>query len=123
MKKYLSLSLLPLLLAGCQIQKFNQPPQWASAVTSHARFFGLDASIPVSSGVSVGVKIGWGSTTWSVVPCSTNRVYAATVSDTFSIGQELNPFSTSIKEDVQTGWEPDNTPVPRLQLFPSPQTP
>ena len=119
MKKLLLL-ILPLLAAGCQIERFNQPPQWASAVTAHSRFFGIDASIPIGGGVSIGAKVGWGSQTWSVIPCSTNRVYAATSSDTFKIGQDLNPFSTTITEDVQTGWDPGNVPVPRLNYFPKP---
>lgn len=99
--------LLPILLlcSGCAIERFNAPPQWASVVTTHGRFFGLDASVPTGSGTSIGVKLGWGSTTWSVIPVSTNKVYAATVSDTFTIGQSINPFATSIKEDAQYGWE------------------
>lgn len=113
------LLLIPLLLlTGCQIEKFNRPPLWASAVTAHSRFFGLDATIPTGGGTSIGVKLGWGSQTWSAIPCSTNRVYAATISDTFKIGQDLNPFSTTITENVQTGWEPGNVPVPMLKLPP-----
>lgn len=112
-----ALLLAPLLLvAGCSIEKFNQPPQWASIVTTHSRFFGLDASIPVGGGVAVGVKLGWGSTTWSVIPCATNEVHAATVSDTFTIGQALNPFDTSIKEDTITGWT-GNPPPARNNLW------
>ena len=109
-----SLILLPLILflSGCAIQKFNQPPYWASSVQTHTRFFGLDASIPVASGTTVGVKLGWGSVTWSIIPCSTNKVYAAPISDTFSLGQALNPFDTKITEDLQTGWE-GSPPIPR----------
>ena len=106
--------LIPLLLcSGCAIQRFNAPPTWASVVTAHGRFFGLDASIPTGSGTSVGVKLGWGSTTWSVIPCATNKVYAATVSDTFTIGQTLNPFDTSIKEDTICGWDGPTPPMLR----------
>ena len=103
---------LLLALCGCSIQKFNRPPAWSSAVTSHERFFGLDASIPIGGGERVGVKLGWGSVVWSVIPCSTNAVYAAPISDTFSLGQGLNPFDTKINEDLQTGWE-GLPPVPR----------
>ncbi len=114
-----NLFLIPLLLlTGCQIGTFNKPPQWSSAITAHSRFFGLNASIPIGGGESVGVKLGWGSQTWSVIPCSTNRVYAATISDTFKIGTELNPFATTITEDVQSGWEPNNVPAPRLNFNP-----
>jgi len=104
------------LVAGCAIEKFNAPPAWGSAVLTHERFFGLNASIPYAGGSMVKVQLGWGSHTWTVIPCSTNKVYTAPISDTFSLGQELNPFGTSIKEDVQTGWEPNNPPVPRLKF-------
>lgn len=106
-------------LSGCTIQKFNQPPQWASAVITHERFFGLNANIPSGGGSIFRVQLGWGSHTWTVIPVSTNRVYVAPVSDTFSLGQDLNPFNTSIKEDVQTGWE-GSAPLPRLKFFKDP---
>jgi hypothetical protein len=40
-------------------------------------------------------------------------MYAAPVSDTFSLGQGLNPFDTKINEDLQTGWE-GTPPLPRI---------
>lgn len=101
------------LLAGCQIQKFVPPP-YAAAVVSHSRFFGVNAKIPLSSGGSVvEVQLGWGSAVWSVIPVCTNEVFAAPISDTFKIGQQLNPFDTTITEDLQTGWK-GSPPVPRL---------
>jgi hypothetical protein len=117
------LLLLPLifLLSGCSIQKFNQPPMWASAITSHERFFGLDASIPVATGTRIGVKLGWGSVVWEVIPCSTNKVYSAPISDTFSLGQSINPFDTKINEDLQTGWE-GTPPTPRYPKLFGPTT-
>ena len=115
--KILILLSLVFLLSGCAIQKFNQPPTWATSITTHTRFFGIDASIPVSSGATIGVKLGWGSVTWSAIPCATNKVYAAHVSDTFSLGQGISPFNTDIKEDLQTGWE-GSPPIPRYpKLF------
>ena len=113
--KYATLILL--LLAGCSIQRFNAPPGWASAVSSHTRFFGLRATIPTGGTETLGVLLGWGSTTWSVIPVATNQVYAATVSDTFSLGQGLNPFDTTIRENLQTGWQPINVPIPQLRIF------
>jgi len=115
MKYFLLIPLL--LLTGCQIEKFNRPPMWASSVTEHSRFFGLKADIPVGGSSVIGVCLGWGSQTWSVVPCSTNKVYAAPVSDTFRIGQAINPFDTTITEDVVSGWD-GIPPTPRLQYKP-----
>jgi hypothetical protein len=119
-----NLILLPILflLSGCAIEKFNQPPTWASSISTHTRFFGVDASIPVASGATVGVKLGWGSVTWAVIPCSTNKVYAAPISDTFSLGQSINPFDTKITEDLQTGWE-GSPPIPRYPKLFNPNSP
>lgn len=107
--------LLPLLvlLSGCAIEKFNAPSAgYASAVVHHARFFGFKVGY---SGYSA--MLGWGSDTFQVVPVSTNALHTATLSDTFSLGQDFNPLATSIKEDVQTGWT-GAAPIPRLKLFP-----
>lgn len=104
-------ALLTLFLCGCQISKFNRPPM-GTAISSHERFFGLKAKIPIGGGQSVGVEFGWGSSTWCEVPCHTNKMYAAPVSDTFSLGQGLNPFDTEIREDLQTGWS-ETPPVAR----------
>jgi hypothetical protein len=110
-----------LVLAGCSIEKFNAPPAWASVVITHARFYGLDAEIPLTSGQSVvKVKLGWGSETWTVLPASTNQVFVPKISDTFSVGQSLNPFDTTIKEYLQTSWEGQNLPPPAMQLFTPP---
>lgn len=104
---------MALLSSGCAIEKFNKPPQWASVVAQHSRFFGISAAYQ-----GYGIKLGWGSETWSVVPVSTNRIYTASMSDTFSIGQSINPFNTSIKEDVVTGWEGSAPPPARFgRLF------
>lgn len=115
-----ALYLLALVLCGgCQIEKFVPPP-YAAAVIVHGRFFGLDASIPTGSGTtSVGVKLGWGSTTFTVIPVCTNQTFAPAISDTFKIGQALSPFNTTITEDVQTGWT-GQPPVPRLIFNPKP---
>lgn len=104
--------LIPFLCGGCAIGKFNQPPQWASVVSTHTRFYGLNADIPAGGSSVFKIQLGWGSHTWVVIPVSTNEVFAATVSDTFSLGQEISPFSTSIREDIQTGWK-GTPPTPR----------
>lgn len=104
------LLLIPLLLLGCSIQKINKPPDWASAIGHHTRFTGIDLSYQ-----GVGFKLGWGSDVWWVVPVSTNRVYAAPISDTFRLGQNANPLTTTITEDLQTGWE-GQPPPPRLKF-------
>ena len=104
------------ILCGCSIERFNKPPM-GTAISSHGRFFGLRASIPIGGGERLGVDMGWGSYTWCEIPCHTNKMYAAPVSDTFSLGQGLNPFDTEIREDLQTGWE-GTPPVPRYpRLF------
>lgn len=66
---------------------------------------------------TIGVLLGWGSQVWSVIPVATNKVYAATISDTFSLGSSINPLDTQIKEDLQTGFDPMNVPIPRLRPF------
>jgi len=113
----LSLLFIPLLFCGCQIEKFNRPPTWGSTIITHERFFGLNASVPYAGNSIVKIQLGWGSHTWTVIPISTNKTYAPTISDTFSLGQSINPFSTAIKEDVQTGWESDKVPLPRLRFI------
>lgn len=112
-----SFVILLLACSGCAIGKFNAPPVWASSITTHVRFFGLNASIPVGGGEVLGVKLGWGSSTWTVVPVSTNKVYSPNIADTFSLGQGLNPFDTVIKEDLLMGYQEPNgaAPTPRFQ--------
>lgn len=105
------------LLCGCAIEKFNQPPTWASTVATHARFFGLNASIPMGSTSIVKVQLGWGSETWTVIPVSTNKVFIPSISDTFKLGQDLNPFQTTITEDLQSGYEGPPPPARFGQLF------
>jgi len=113
--------LLVLCCAGCAIERYNKPPAWASAASTHARFFGLKASIPVGGGETVGVLLGWGSSTYVVIPVSTNKIYAATISDTFTLGQGLNPFDTTIHEDLQSGWDSKTVPIPRFNVFAPPK--
>jgi hypothetical protein len=105
-----ALFLIPLLCAGCAIEKINRPP-YGSAITTHVRFFGVKANVPVGGGEVMGVSLGWGSSTWTVIPVSTNEIFMPKYSDTFSVGQTINPFDTRIREYLQTGWEGD-TPTP-----------
>ena len=114
---------LCLLTAGCSIQKFNRPPMWASTVATHARFFGLNATIPMGGTSIVKVQLGWGSETWTVLPVSTNKVYIAPIADTFKLGQDLNPFQTTITEDLQTGYDGPPPPPRYGQLFNSTNAP
>lgn len=107
--------LIPLLFCGCAIEKYNMPPQWASAVVHHSRFFGLSVAYQ-----GYGVKMGWGSEVDEVIPCSTNKIFAAPVSDTFKIGQSINPMNTTIIEDIQSGWE-GQPPPPRFQKLFAPK--
>lgn len=109
-----ALLLIPLLLCGgCQVYKYNKPPTWASAVTTHNRFFGINLAYQ-----GVGVQLGWGSTVYTVLPVSTNQVFIPKFSDTYSVGQTVNPFDTRIREYLQTGWEGAATPPPALMFTP-----
>lgn len=63
------------------------------------------------------IQLGWGSHTWTVVPVSTNEIFTATVSDTFSLGQGISPFNTAIREDLQTGWKGQPPPL-RMKFDP-----
>lgn len=109
--------ILVMACGGCSISKFNQPPTYASAVTTHSRFFGLKADIPMGGTTVMGVHLGWGSVTWAVIPVSTNQLYTATVSDIFTLSSALNPFDTAIKEILQTGYGPSSVPTPPLRMF------
>jgi hypothetical protein len=106
------LLILP-LLCGCNVARFNKPPGWASVVATHSRFFGVSAAYE-----GVGIKLGWGSTTWTVIPVSTNAVFIPKFSDTFSAGQTVNPFDTRVREYIQTGWTGDATPPPAMMFAP-----
>lgn len=104
---------MALLLTGCAIEKFVKPP-WSAVVINHERFYGLNASIPYSGEAILKVQLGWGSHTWTVLPVNTNKVFVGQISDTFRLGQELSPFSTTITEDIQAGWE-GAPPQPRYK--------
>lgn len=105
---------------GCAISKINRPPEWASVISSHARFTGLDASIPMGSGTSVGIKFGFGSTVWVVLPASTNKVYIPQISETFSLAEGAQPWNVTIKEYLSTSWGDGPPPQPAMQLFNQP---
>jgi hypothetical protein len=92
------------------------PPPYAGAIVDHERFFGLNAKIPYATSSLVEVQLGWGSHVWSLIPVSTNRIYASPISDTFRLGQGLNPFSTEIVEDLQAGWDGQPPPA-RLNIM------
>lgn len=102
--------LMPLVLCSCAIQKYNRPPEWASAVVHHSRFTGLDAAYQ-----GVGIRFGWGSDVWTVIPVSTNKIHSAPITSTFKLGQGISPFSTTIIEDFHSGWE-GQPPPPRLKF-------
>lgn len=109
--------LLILLCAGCHIEKFNKPPTWASAVSTHTRFFGIKANVPVGGGEVMGVTLGWGSSTYTVLPVATNQVFIPKFSDTFSTGQSINPWDTRIKEWLQTGYDTIPEPAKAMLIF------
>jgi len=97
-----------LLLSGCSLNRFVPPP-YAAVVVHHSRFFGLSASYE-----GYGVKLGWGSDVFAVIPVHTNKIYASPILDTFDLGQTVSPFSTRIVEDLSAGCE-GQPPAPRFQ--------
>lgn len=49
------------------------------------------------------IKLGFFSSVIQMIPTSTNNVYAPKYADSFTLGQGLNPFATSIEETTGTG--------------------
>ena len=120
------LLVLPILFfgSGCSINKLIPPP-YAGAIVDHERFFGLNAKIPYASSAVVEIQLGWGSHVWVLLPVSTNKVYAAPISDTFRVGADIDPssatsllkslFNTTITEDFVSGF-PGEPPKPRIDF-------
>ena len=114
-----ALLLLPLLaLAGCSIVK--ELERGNLAVIHHTRAVGIEAQIPNQAGDTIlKFRLGWFSDTTTLIPCGTNAIYAAPISDTFKLGNAISFTSNSatIIEDVQTFAPGATPPTPRSQIF------
>lgn len=99
------------------VRELKKPP-FPMAVIAHDRVIGLEASIPNQAGDSVfKFRFGIVTHTLQLLPCATNRIYIAPISDNFVFGQALSLNSdTSVRESLQTGF--DGTPPPlQLKVF------
>ena len=109
--------LFPLLLVqlcGCaSIIKEMKSPPFAYAATHHTRVVGIEATIPNQTGDAVfKLRLGFFSDTTTLLPCSTNAIYAPAFSDRFKVGE--SGFDTTITEEINTGWK-DQPPPPMLK--------
>ena len=108
MKRWL-LIILP-LLGGCTITK--EITSGRVAVIHHSRVTGFEGKIPNHTGDTFLVfRFGLVSETTTIIPCATNIVYSAPVSDTFKLGANVSftGDATTITEDLQT-YSPGATP-------------
>ena len=105
-------------LTGCSLVKELKAPPFPVTVLHHTRAVGLEANIPNYTGDSIlKVRFGFFSDSWELIPCSTNPIYAPTISDTFTLGGDVGlSLDTHIAEDIQTGWT-GPAPSPRLKVF------
>ena len=104
-----------MLCAGCSVVKELHSGQYPYALTHHARAVGIEASVPSQTGDSLlKFRLGFFSDTFSMIPTSTNKLEIPAISDTFKLGNDISLTpSTTITEDLQTGFDPVNPPPPR----------
>lgn len=112
----LAAALLP--LCGCVgvVREMKAPP-FPYAVMHQSRVVGLEMTVPNQAGDAVlKVRIGFVSDAVHLLPCATNKVYIPAVANSFKLGSEVS-FSptTTIVEDLTTGWDGDKPPPPRFQ--------
>lgn len=112
--KTLLILLLPLLVGCSMVRELKKPP-FPYAIVSHQRLVGVEAAIPNNAGDSVfKFRLGIVTHSFYLLPCATNKIHIAPISDNFVFGQaiSLSP-DTSMRESLQTGFE---GPPPPLQL-------
>lgn len=69
-----------------------------------SRWFGINITATTETSQTPKIRLGWGSEVFAMIPTATNQpINAPKVGDTFELGQGLNPFSTSIKDNLWTG--------------------
>lgn len=115
--KRLLLTLPLLALTGC-VGIVHELERGNLAVIHHTRGWGVDASVPVSTDGSTTIRFraGWFSDTTTIIPCSTNKITAANISDTHRVTGSAG-VTTGVKseaiEDVVSGYE-GSPPQPRV---------
>ena len=110
---------LVILTSGCTITK--EITSGRVAIVHHLRGTGAELKIPNQAGDSFLVfRFGWFSETTTVIPCSTNTLHAAPISDTFKMGQNVSFTGDGIviTEDLQTFAPGSAPPTPRISLTP-----
>jgi hypothetical protein len=109
------LFLIPLLCAGCSVVKELHSGPYPYVVTHHARAVGIEASVPSQTGDSLlKFRLGFFSDTFSMIPTSTNKLEIPTLADTFKLGNDISLTpSTTITEDLNTGFDWENPPPAR----------
>lgn len=92
-------SLIGLLVGGCTIDK---PAGKVLSVTTRGLYISVSATDSQTGTPSV--KLGLGSQTVMIVPTSTNgSISTASVADSSTVDQSVNPFSTSGTESFAAG--------------------
>ena len=101
---------VPLLMSGCAplVKELKKPP-FPYTATHHSRVVGIKLSYQ-----GYGFQLGFCSETLTLIPCSTNALYAAPISDRFRVGQ--SGLDSTITEEINTGWK-DQPPAPMIRLF------
>lgn len=112
------LLLLP-FLCGCSIVAELKRPPFPYTMISHERIIGVEAAVPsTTSGSVLKFRFGIVTHTLHLIPTATNEMHIPTISDDFVYGQTLSLSpDTSVKESLQTGFNPSNVPPLRLKFF------
>jgi hypothetical protein len=111
--------LLILCCGGCSVVKELHSGPYPYAVLHHTRAIGIEANVPNQAGDAVfKLRLGFFSDSWSLIPCATNALTTAPISDQFRLGYSFT--DTTITEDLVAGWQ-GQPPQPRYNVFCPPQ--
>jgi hypothetical protein len=95
----LGIGTVALCLTGC-----TTALQSDKIMSVKQRCFGLVVETVSTTSASPNVKLGFVSTVWQIIPtCTNGPIFAPQYMDTFDLGQEINPFGTSITENTGSG--------------------
>lgn len=117
-------AILILFTTGCTavVHELKAPPH-PYVVMHQMRGVGIEATIPSQTGDSVvKFRLGFFSDAIHLIPCATNQMFIPAIANSFKLGSEisLSP-TTTIVEDVTTGWSGTTPPPPRFnRLFEKP---